>query len=193
MKPRFGIIGDGNVGSALKRGLETAGYEVKGSGRDPKDVLAVATWGDIVVLAIPFAAIDDALGVIGRVVQGKILLDVTNALTPAYDLAIGCTTSGAEELQKKASKSKVVKAFNTVFAQNMSSGMVKGEKLSLFVAGDDAAAKELILSAGKAIGFDPIDAGPLKNARWLETLGYFNIQLGYMLKMGTNIGFKLVQ
>lgn len=193
MKPKFGIIGDGNVGSALKRGLEAAGYEVRGSGRDPKDVLATATWGDIVILAIPFGAIDDALDVMGSVVQEKVLLDVTNALTPAYDLAIGCTTSGAEELQKKAPKAKVIKAFNTVFAQNMATGKVKGEKLSLFVAGDDTAAKQLVLSAGKAMGFDPVDAGPLKNARWLETLGYFNIQLGYMLKMGTDIGFKLVR
>jgi predicted dinucleotide-binding enzyme len=192
MKPRFGIIGDGNVGSALKRGLETAGYEVKSSGRDAKDVLAVATWGDIVILAIPFVAIDEALSVMSGAVQGKILLDVTNVLTPGYDLAIGCTTSGAEELQKKAAKTKVIKAFNTVFAQNMATGKVKGEKLSLFVAGDDAAAKDLVLMAGKDIGFDPVDAGPLKNARWLETLGYFNIQLGYMLKMGADIGFKLV-
>ena len=101
-------------------------------------------------------------------------------------------TSGAEELQRKAPKSKVVKAFNTVFAQNMSTGKVKGEALTLFVAGDDKAAKDLVLSAGRNIGFDPVDAGPLANARWIETLGYFNIQLGYMLKMGTEIGFKLV-
>ena len=52
-------------------------------------------------------------------------------------------------------------AFNTVFAQNMSTGMVKGEKLTLFVAGDDEPAKKLVLSAGRNIGFDPVDAGPL--------------------------------
>jgi predicted dinucleotide-binding enzyme len=132
------------------------------------------------------------LRVMGDTVQGKVLLDVTNALTPDFQLALGCTTSGAEELQKKAPQAKVVKAFNTVFAQNMSSGKVKGEKLTLFVAGDDKAAKDLVLDAGKAIGFDPVDAGPLTNARWMETLGYFNIQLGYTLNMGTDIGFKLV-
>jgi hypothetical protein len=49
-----------------------------------------------------------------------------------------------------------------------------------------------VLSAGKAIGFDPVDAGPLTNARWMETLGYFNIQLGYTLNKGTDIGFRLV-
>jgi predicted dinucleotide-binding enzyme len=192
MKPKIGIIGSGNVGTALKRGLEGAGYNVKNAGHDPKDVLAVAAWGEVILLAVPFGAIDDSLRVMGDTVQGKVLLDVTNALTPDFQLALGCTTSGAEELQKKAPQAKVVKAFNTVFAQNMSSGKVKGEKLTLFVAGDDKAAKDLVLDAGKAIGFDPVDAGPLTNARWMETLGYFNIQLGYTLNMGTDIGFKLV-
>jgi predicted dinucleotide-binding enzyme len=192
MKLKIGIIGNGNVGTALKRGLEGAGYEVKSSGHDPKDVKATAAWGETLILAVPYVAIDDALRVMGDAVQGKVLVDVTNVLTPDYQLALGCTTSGAEELQKKAPKAKVVKAFNTMFAQNMSTGMVKGEKLTLFVAGDDGASKNLVLSVGKDMGLDPVDAGPLTNARWLETLGYFNIQLGYMLKMGADIGFKLV-
>ncbi len=192
MKPKIGIIGSGNVGTALKRGLEGGGYEVKNAGHDPKDMQSIAAWGEVLILAIPYGAIDDALRVIGDAVQGKVLLDVTNALTPDFQLALGCTTSAAEELQKKAPKAKVVKAFNTVFAPNMSTGKVKSEKLTLFVAGDDVAAKKLVLSAGRDIGFDPVDAGPLMNARWMETLGYFNIQLGYTLKMGTEIGFKLV-
>lgn len=192
MKPKIGIIGSGNVGSALKRGLEGGGYEVKSAGHDPKDMQATVAWGEVLILAIPYGAIDDALRVMGDAVQGKVLLDVTNALGPDFQLALGCTTSGAEELQKKSPKAKVVKAFNTVFAQNMSTGKVKGEKITLFVAGDDVAAKKMVLAAGKDIGFDPVDAGPLMNARWLETLGYFNIQLGYTLKMGTEIGFKLV-
>ena len=192
MRPKIGIIGKGNVGTALKRGLEGVGYEVKGVGNDPKEVRKIAAWGEMLVLAVPFSAIDDALRMMGDAVHGKVILDVTNALTPGFQLALGCTTSGGEELQKKAPKAKVVKAFNTVFAQNMSSGKVKGEKLTLFVAGDDEPAKKLVLAAGREIGFDPVDAGPLMNARWMETLGYFNIQLGYTLKMGTDIGFKLV-
>jgi len=192
MKPKFGIIGTGNVGTALKRGLEAAGYTVKSTGRDPKEVWATAAWGDVLILAVPFGAIDEALRAMDDAARGKVLLDVTNALTSDFQLALGCTTSGAEELQKKTPMAKVVKAFNTVFAQNMSSGKVKGEKLTLFVAGDDQTAKDLILTAGRDIGFDSVDAGPLKNARWMETLGYFNIQLGYALKMGADIGFKLI-
>jgi hypothetical protein len=90
--------------------LEGGEYEVKSGGRDPKDARAIAAWGEMLILAIPFGAIDDALRVMGDAVQGKVLLDVTNALIPEFRLALGCTTSGGEELQKKASKAKVVKA-----------------------------------------------------------------------------------
>lgn len=86
----------------------------------------------------------------------------------------------------------MVKAFNTVFAEHMATGQVKGTTLTLFVAGDDQNAKEQVLTLGRDIGFDAVDAGPLKNARWLESLGYLNIQLGYTQKMGSHIGFKLV-
>lgn len=165
MKPKIAIIGRGNVGTALRRGLEGAGYEVKSTGNDSKEIRAIVAWGEILILAVPFGAIDDVLLVIGDAVQGKALLDVTNSLTPDYQLALGCTTSGAEELQRKAPKAKVIKAFNTVFARNMTTGNVKGEKLTLFVAGDDGVSKNLVLSMGRDIGFDPVDAGPLTNAR----------------------------
>ena len=192
MKVKIAVIGKGNVGSALKSGLERAGHEVRTAGKDPANVRDAAAWGEVIILAVPFPAIEETVRELGDSVRGKIMVDATNALTADYQLALGFSTSGAEELQKKAPNAKVVKAFNTVFAQNMATGQVKDEALTLFVAGDDAGAKEQVLALGKGMGFDPVDAGPLKNDRWLETLGYLNIQLGYMLKMGTQIGFKLV-
>jgi predicted dinucleotide-binding enzyme len=192
MRVKIAVIGKGNVGSALGSGLERAGHEVRTVGKDPTGVRDTAAWAEIVILAVPFPAIDETLRELGDSVAGKVVVDVTNALTPDYQLALGFSTSGAEELQKKAPTAKVVKAFNTVFAEHMANGQVKGEPLTLFVAGDDRRAKEQVLALGKGMGFDAVDAGPLKNARWLETLGYFNIQLGYMLKMGTQIGFKLI-
>ena len=86
-----------------------------------------------------------------------------------------------------------MKAFNYVFASHMSTGKLNDTALTLFVAGDDTAAKDETRQIGQHIGFDPVDAGPLTNARWLETLGYLNIQLGYMVKMGTDIGFALLR
>ena len=77
----------------------------------------------------------------------------------------------AEELQKRLPKSRVVKAFNTVFAQNQSTGRIGDEQLTLFVASDDVAkAKQTIMRLGRDIGFDPVDAGPLKSARYFEPM-----------------------
>ncbi|WP_447979987.1 NADPH-dependent F420 reductase [Candidatus Nitrospira bockiana] len=192
MKAKIAVIGTGNVGGALRRGLEGAGYEVRAVGKDPARVRETGAWGDIVILAVPYSAVDDAIRELGDTIRGKPLVDVTNVLTADFQLALGFTTSGAEELQKKASAARVVKAFNTVFAEHMATGHVKGTALTLLVAADDQGAKDLVLGLGRDIGFDAVDAGPLTNARWLETLGYLNIQLGYVLKMGTQIGFKLI-
>jgi predicted dinucleotide-binding enzyme len=109
------------------------------------------------------------------------------------NLAIGFSTSAAEELQKKLPKARVVKAFNTVFAQNQSTGRLGNEQLTLFVASDDAKAKQSVMQLGRDIGFDPADAGPLKSARYLEPMAMLLINLGYVLGMGTKIGYKLVK
>jgi 8-hydroxy-5-deazaflavin:NADPH oxidoreductase len=190
---RIGIIGDGNVGSALARGLKRAGHEVRAVGKDPGAIRDTAGWAEVVVLAVPFGALDDVVKTAGEVVQGKTVVDVTNALDAKMNLAMGFTTSGAEELQKKLPKSRVVKAFHTVFAQHMDTGKLGDQQLSAFVASDDASAKTTVLRLARDIGFDAIDAGPLKNARLLEPFAYLNIQLGYALGMGTQIGFKLLR
>ena len=190
MKQKIGIIGDGNVGSALARGLKRAGYDVQTTGTEK--VKETAAWGEIVILAIPFGAIDDVLKSMGDAIDGKIVVDVTNALDENMALVIGCTTSGAEELQKKAKGAKVVKAFNTVFAEHQDKGRVGDQLLTAFVAADDEAAREAVLTLARDIGFDAISAGPLQNARWLETLGYLNIQMGYVVGHGTKTGFHYI-
>ncbi len=192
MKSKVAIIGKGHVGQAIQQGLQRAGYELRTAGKDPARVREAGAWAEVVVLAVPYSALEEVLRELGDGVSGKTLVDVTNALTADFQLALGFTTSGAEELQKKAPRAKVVKAFNSLFAGTMSSGKAKGQTLTFFAAGDDAAAKQRVLSLGRDIGFDAVDAGPLKNARWLETLGYLNIQLGFSQKMGTDIGFKLI-
>ncbi len=192
MKPKIAVVGKGNVGGSIGRGLERAGYEVRLVGNDLPRVREAASWSEVIILAVPYPAIDEVIREMGDAAAGTTLVDASNPLTPDFQLALGFTTSAAEELQKKAPSAKVVKAFNTVFAQHMASGQVKGAALTLFVAGDDQDAKDQVLTLGRDIGFDSVDAGPLKNARWLEALAYLNIQLGYILKMGTEIGFKLV-
>ncbi len=189
---QIAIIGKGNVGSALGRGLERAGHNVTKVGREPRAVADAARTAELVILAVPFSEVDKAVAEIGSAADGKPLVDVTNALTKEMQLAVGHTTSGAEELQKKLPKARVVKAFNTVFAANMDTGHADGEPLTALVAGDDQHAKERVLDIARDIGFDPVDAGPLKSARELEPLALLNIKLGYVQKLGPHIGFKLV-
>ncbi len=194
MKKKIGIIGKGHVGSALQKGLERAGYEVKMTGKGDA-VRATAAWGEIIILAVPYTALDAALGAMGKAIDGKTLVDVSNVLGADGKLALGFTTSGAEQLQRKAPSAKVVKAFNTIFAQNMSTGKVRDSRLACLAAADDEKAKADVLEMANAIGFDAIDAGPLANSRWLESLGFLNIQLGYVINkgLGAGIGFALVR
>lgn len=189
---KIGIIGSGNVGSALARGLTRAGHDVRTVGKDQDAIHDSAGWAELVLLAVPFGALDAVIKAAGERLEGKIVVDVTNSLDADMNLAVGFTTSGAEELQKKLRKSRVVKAFNTVFAQHMDSGKLGDQRLTAFVAGDDEPSRKQVIELARTIGFDPVDAGPLKNARLIEPLAYLNIQLGYVLGMGTQIGFKLL-
>lgn len=191
MSIKIGIIGSGNVGSAINKGLTKSGYESRVSTEE--NVNEVAAGADVIVLAVPFGAIDDVVKKIGDAANGKIVIDATNALTAEMKLAVGFTTSGAEELQKKLSKAKVVKAFNTVFAQHMDTGKLNGQTLTAFAASDDEASRNKVLEILRTIGFDAVNAGALENSRQLEALGFLNIQLGYVLGNGAATGFKYIR
>lgn len=191
---KIGIIGKGHVGNALATGLSHAGHEIKFGHRDPEEPVAeAAKWGEVIIFAVPHDAIADVAEAVGSAADGKVLVDVTNAIGDNMGLAVGFSTSAAEELQKMLPKARVVKAFNTVFAPNQSKGRLGGEQLTLFVAGDDASAKETVIRFGREIGFDSVDTGPLKSARYLEPMAILLINMGYGLGMGTGIGFRLVK
>ena len=124
----------------------------------------------IVILAIPFPAVDEALREMGDSVQGKPLVDATNALTPDYQLAIGCTTSGAEELQKKASGAKVVKAFNTVGNAFMFRPDFPGGPPDMFIAGNSDEAKNTVRGILRDFGWGVVDVGGIEASRYLEAM-----------------------
>lgn len=191
---KIAIIGKGNVGNALCNGLSSKGHEVKFGHRDPAEPVAdAAKWGEVIILAVPHNNANEAIEEIRAYADGKTVIDVMNAIGSNMDLAISCTTSTAEETQKKLPKAKVVKAFNTVFAQNQSTAKVGTEQLTAFIAGDDLKAKQTVAQLTKDIGFDPVDCGPLKAARNLEAMGNLIINLAYNYGMGSKIGYKLVK
>jgi predicted dinucleotide-binding enzyme len=190
---KIAIIGKGSVGSSLCSGLSSK-HEVKFGHRDPTEPVAdAAKWGEVIILAVPHNSANDAIEAIRPYADGKTVIDVINAIGPNMELGISCTTSSAEETQKKLPKAHVVKAFNTVFAQNQSIGKIGNEQLTAFIAGDDLKAKQTAAQLTRDIGFDSVDCGPLKAARYLEAMGIMIINLAFNYGMGTKIGYKLVK
>jgi hypothetical protein len=195
------VIGTGNMGSGFVKQFTAAGHQVQVIGRDAtkaEDLArkygaraiapAAVADADVIVLATGYADAVPALKAAGSL-TGKVIVDVTNPLTADYmGLTIGHTTSAAEEIAKAVPGARVVKAFNTVFASVLADGPnLDGTKVPVFVAGDDTAARDVVAQLAKSAGFDVIDAGPLKNARYLEPLAGLNVYLGYGAGLGTSI------
>jgi 8-hydroxy-5-deazaflavin:NADPH oxidoreductase len=209
---KLAVIGSGNIGKSIGAWASRVGYEVIFSSKNlehAKDAARIAgknsksdgipeavAQADLVLLSVPYITVKEVLSGIGSLANGKTLIDVTNALSPDYtSLAVGFTTSAAEEIQKLVPGAKVVKAFNTVFAQVYASQNpeIKGNKVSVFYAGDDDDSKSKVADLIGKMGFDAVDSGPLKSARILEPLALLNISLGYSLGHGTHIGFTFLR
>jgi len=198
------VLGAGNMGSAFVKQLTRAGHQVSVASKDgtkasqvaaanpgAKAVLAngAAAGADVVVLATSFADATQALQAAGDL-TGKVVVDISNPLTADYmGLTIGHSTSAAEEIAKATPGAEVVKAFNTLFAQVLAEGadFGAGQKVMVFVASDSERAKQRAAALAESIGFQVVDAGGLKNARYLEPLAGLNIYLGYGAGLGTAI------
>jgi 8-hydroxy-5-deazaflavin:NADPH oxidoreductase len=198
------VLGAGNMGAAFAKQLTLAGHQVSVTARDGAKAQAVATANpgatavvsanaaaavDIVVLATGYADAVSALQSVGDL-SGKVVIDITNPLTDDYmGLTLGHSTSASEEIAKAVPAALLVKAFNTVFAPVLAEGadLGKGQTVTVFVASDSERAKQTAVALAQSIGFATIDAGGLKNARYLEPLAGLNIYLGYGAGLGTNI------
>lgn len=196
------IIGTGKMGSGLARLLASKGVEVAIGSRDPAKaaklaeeigagaqgggVAAAAKLADVVILAVTYPQIGDAIREAGGL-AGKVIIDISNPITEDFKaLTVGHTTSAAEEIQKLAPEAKVVKAFNTIFAQLLPAEAREGrDPVQVFVAGDDEAAKKTVSDLVARGGFQPVESGPLSNARYLEPVGEINIHFGFFLGWGT--------
>ena len=151
-----------------------------------------AASAEVGVLAVPWSAVKDALSAAGSL-QGKILVDATNPLTPNLELALGFSNSAGETVARLAPGARVVKAFNTTGAENMAKAREFASRPMMSVAGDDAEAKVIVIKLAEELGFEAIDAGALKAARLLEPLAMFWIKQAYAQKFGTNFAFTLTR
>jgi len=159
-------------------------------------VRGAAETADLVLLAVPYGAVKEVLTEIRPFLRGKTVIDATNALSSDFSsLTLGFTTSAAEEIAKLVPDAHVVKAFNTVFAQVYASQnpKIQGKAVSVFVAGDNKEATEKVQSLATKMGFDAVNAGPLKSARNIEPLAMLNTSLGYGQGLGTSMGFALLR
>ncbi|HUL66794.1 MAG TPA: NAD(P)-binding domain-containing protein [Burkholderiaceae bacterium] len=185
---KVAILGTGSVGQALARGFVALGHQTTFGSRDPagetaKKAIAAAPGSnaatfaaaakdaDIAVLATPWSGTQNALALANAAnLAGKVLIDVTNPLDFAGGkprLALGFSTSAGEQIQAWAPQAKVVKAFNTV-----GNGMMFKPKLrsapTMFIAGNDADAKQTVAGLLKQFGWESSDLGGIEAARLLE-------------------------
>lgn len=155
----------------------------------------VATRADAVFLTVPWWGVDEALAALGSL-DGKILVDVTNPYTDeTYStMATFNGSSAAEEIQKKQPTARVVKAWNHVLAPVVNSSPdFGGTPASVFISGNDNDAKLVVAALARDIGFDPIDAGPLSSAHYLEAAAGLMVTLAYDVGLGTDVAMRLLR
>lgn len=205
---RIAIIGTGNVGAAIARGLRGKGHEVALGARDPGGAAALATetlasvalpaeavkHADIVVLALPWAAAEAAVKGLGDL-TGKAVVDCMNPIgrtSGGMGLTVGHSTSGGEIVQGWLPGALVVKALNQVGAEIMADTTRLQHAPAMFMAGNDAGAKAAVGEMLTDMGFDALDAGDITKARLLEPFGMVWINQALMRGKGRNWAFAAV-
>lgn len=202
MTEKIGIIGAGNVGGNLGRRLAASGFEVRHGVRPRSDfggssagpIPEVASWADIVFIAVPGPAVLDAVKSCGDL-RGKIVVDCNNTLewkdgpvyTPPREGSLAASIAAI------APGASVLKAFNTFGAEiHGDPSLAHGQNADVLIAGDDLKAKERLSAIASAAGFRPLDAGPLRNASLVESVAILWIHLAMKGGMGRENAFKFV-
>jgi len=204
---RIAVIGAGNVGSAIARATSAAGHTIVVAALQPKHAQKVADAvggqvapsnaaaveaADIVVLAVPYGAVETVADEISALVAGKIVIDVTNPLRPDLSGLAVTDRSAAEVIRDRLPGASVVKAFNTVLAANQAEPVLDGVPLDGFVASDDPAAKKVVAELLTDIGYRSVDVGELSAARALEHMALLNIRLNAGNNWAWRTGWKLL-
>lgn len=192
------FIGAGNVASNLGNLFMNAGHSVQFGTHNPQNgqfsVAEAISFGEVVCFAIPFSAMNQVLTENRENLKGKIVVDITNAIhisdwSPVF---LG-EESGGEQTARLLPESKVVKAFNTIFADAMKlDKQFEGQKLTAFIASDDPEAASVVKKLANDAGFNGFVVGGIKNARHLEAMAHLNISIA-LNGGGTDAGFIYVQ
>jgi len=215
-KQTIAIIGaTGNMGSAIAKSLskgnnrlllfakqfdkvQALAGEIK-NGNASTEIEAIecptnASWeADIIILALPYAAEKEMAAKIKDVTSQKVVISISNPLNESYNaLVTAPDTSAAEELQQLLPNSKVVKAFNTVFAADFATTVIADKQVDSLIAGNDANALETVSQLVKTAGLNPIVAGELPVSRTLENMALLLIQLTMRHNYNWLAGWKVL-
>jgi 8-hydroxy-5-deazaflavin:NADPH oxidoreductase len=203
------IVGAGNMGRGIGTRVVAGGHQVEIVGRDPAPAQQLAAnlgssatalhpgapfGGEVVVFAVYYPGIKDAVRQYADQLAGKVVVDITNPVnTETWDsLATAPGSSSAEETQQLVPEgAAVVKAFNTTFAGTLVAGEVSGQQLDVLIAGDDDNAKRKVSQLASDGGLRPVDVGPLRRAQQLEQLGFLHISLQQPLGLSFGSAVKL--
>ena len=205
----IGIIGSGRVGGTLGRRFTEQGHELVFGVRSPQSakvqaliselggktqavpVAEVSNRTDIVFFTTPWGATEKAIANAGDL-SGKIVVDCTNPIG-ADGLLVGTMTSAGELVAGWAKGASVVKAFNTTGSDNMANPQYGDLAVTMFICGDDEDSKKVVGSLAEQIGFEVVDTGPLKTARYLEAMAMLWVHLAYNEGFGLDFAFKLIR
>ncbi len=205
---RIGILGSGLMGGKLGTLFSRAGHEVVFSyarseqklKRLAREAQGNARSGtpreaaqDAVLLAVHWSRMDDVLNQAGDL-SGKVIVTCSLPMNDDNtDLALAHTSSGAEELAKMIPNARVVAAFNTVPSEvlfGVYDAKRKARRPSLVYCGDDERGKGVAAALIRDVGFDPVDAGPLRIARYIEPFALLVGQLAYGGKGGPELAYR---
>jgi len=185
------IIGTGNMAHAIGGVLADGGASVQYVGHGENTPVQ----GDIVILAVPYPAVDDVLATYGDQLDGRVVVDITNPLDfSTFDsLVVPSDSSATAQIAARIPGARVLKAFNTTFAATLAAKTVGGLPTTVLVAGDDTDAKAALIGAVTAGGVSALDAGALSRARELEALGFLQLTLAVGEKLPWTGGFAVAR
>jgi 8-hydroxy-5-deazaflavin:NADPH oxidoreductase len=194
------IIGTGNMARAIGRRVLEGGHKLTVVGKDRGRAEEVAgdlggevstavsgdpIEGEVVVLAVYYPDARGAVEQYADQLSGKTVVDITNPVNDSYDaLVVPPDGSATQELAQLAPDARFVKAFNTTFANTLTTGEVAGQPLDVLIAGDDQGAKDAVATLARDGGLNPVDCGAGHRARELEALGLLHMSVQGSLGTG---------
>jgi len=207
---RIGILGSGLMGAKLGTLFARAGHDVIFSYSHSNEKLTrlardagnnaragtpaeAARGSDVLLLAVHWSRVDDVIKQAGDL-SGKMI--VTCSLPMNADdteLVVAHTSSGAEALARKIPKAQVVSAFGTVPSEvffDVFETRYGADRPSLVYCGDDAGAKKIVATLIRDVGFDPVDVGPLRIARYMEPFTLLMAQIAYEGEGGPEVAYR---